>query len=95
MSQTTTPHSRNFINRPLETPHTADLLLRLVDSDTYRIEEIPANPGTTSLRLSEPRRLVLGLVHDAQVTLGIDDDPVVQPDDRLLVLSLPAPGDGS
>jgi voltage-gated potassium channel len=79
--------------KSLETPHAAELLLRLVDSDTYRIEEVPVDAAAVSRRLSEirgqPRVLVLGLVHDEQVTLGIEDDPVIDRDDRLLILSLP------
>ena len=78
--------------KSLETPHAADLLLRLVDSDTYRIQEVPVDAATVSRRLSEvraqPRVLVLGLVHGGRVTLGIDEDPVVDRDDRLLILSL-------
>ena len=78
----------------LEAPHTADLLLRLVDSDTYRIQEVEAGGSEVSRRLSEvrgdTRRMVLGLAHRDAVTLGVDEDPIVEPGDRLLVLSLAA-----
>lgn len=78
----------------LEAPHSAELLLRLVDSDTYRIQEVAADATSVSRRLSEirgrPGQLVLGLVHGEKVTLGIDDDPVVEAGDGLLLLGVDA-----
>jgi voltage-gated potassium channel len=78
------------IAKSLEAPHAGDLLLRMVDSDSYRIEEVPVDRGDLSRPLSRvrPRHpgMVLGLVHGGSVTLGIDEDPVVASDDRLLIL---------
>jgi voltage-gated potassium channel len=58
--------------KSLEKPHAAELVLRLVDSDTYRIQEVPVDAATVSRRLSEirglPQALVLGLVHGDEVT---------------------------
>jgi voltage-gated potassium channel len=78
--------------KSLETPHAADVLLRMVDSDRYRLTELPVSADLVGLHLSEVRRraemVVLGVVHDGAVTLGVEQDPELDAADTLLVLAL-------
>ena len=75
--------------KSLEAPHAAEMLTQLVEANTHRIGESPAEVGAVGRRLSALRTerdgLVLGLVHDGRFTLGLDDDPVVQAGDSLLI----------
>lgn len=75
--------------KSLETPHAGDLIAHLVDSDEHDLLEVEAGGEVQGRPLSAIRNerdgLVLGLVHDGQVTLGIGDDPVIVAGDRLLV----------
>ena len=77
--------------KTLESPHAAELLLRVVDSETYRLRELPVGERWADRPLSAVRAefggLVLGAVHQGAVTLGIDSDPSLAADDRLLVLT--------
>jgi len=78
--------------KSLETPHAADVLLRMVDSDRYRLAEVPVPADFVGLHLSEVRHrsegVVLGVVHAGQVTLGVEQDPELVADDTLLALAL-------
>lgn len=78
------------VAKSLETPHAADLMLRLVDSSSYVIQEIACDPPMLGRPLAEIRLLgeglVLGLVRGGTVTLGIGEELTVGPEDRLLVL---------
>jgi voltage-gated potassium channel len=83
--------------RTLETPHAGDLLAEIVDSDQHGLAEVNADEAAVGRPLSAIRNerlgLVLGLVHEGQVTLGIGDDPVVAAGDHLLVVErAAAPG---
>lgn len=77
--------------KTLESPHAAELLLRVVDSETYRLRELAVGPRWADHTLSAVRAgfsgFVLGAVHQGAVTLGIDDDPSLAADDWLLVLT--------
>ncbi|MDA8286231.1 MAG: ion channel [Actinomycetota bacterium] len=76
--------------KSLEAPHAAELLLRLVDSDGYQLNEVPLDEKWVGRPLSaardEVRGLVLGAVHAGGVMLGVAQDPVLETGDRLLVL---------
>ncbi len=76
--------------KSLETPHAGELLLRLVDSEDYQMREVPVEAEHNGRLLSEVRRdhpdLVLGAVHEGQVSLGVALDPTLEPGDHLLVL---------
>jgi voltage-gated potassium channel len=75
--------------KTLETPHAGDLLLRLVNSDDHRLNEVQAEASDVGKPLSALRQvregLVLGIVHDGEVDLGIGNDPVIASGDQLLI----------
>jgi len=75
--------------KSLEAPHAGDMLAQLVGSDHHRLSELEAGADAAGRPLSAVRDqrddLVLGLIHDGKFMLGVGDDPVVQPGDRLLV----------
>ncbi len=77
--------------KSVEAPHAGELLLRLVDSPSYRVREVPAQavgPGTTlgHLRERSGLPLILGVVHDRQVRIGARVDVPLAEGDRLLIL---------
>jgi len=78
------------VAKSLEAPHASDLLLRMLGSDRYRLAEIDLEPRFHGRPLAEVRRqaegLVLGAVVAGAVVLGVGEDPVLTPADRLLVL---------
>lgn len=81
--------------KSLETPHAGELLLRLLGSESYELAESPLPAEAHGRRLSELRRehpgLLLGIARDGAVHLGVGDDPLLAPGDRLLELrALPA-----
>jgi len=75
--------------KSLEAPHAADMVAQLVESDTHRLAEVPAEPAAVGRPLSairdERAGLVLGLVHGGKFTLGLAEDPVITDGDYLLV----------
>jgi voltage-gated potassium channel len=75
--------------KSLEAPHAGDMLAELVGSDRHSLTEVQADGAAVGKALSairdERAGLVLGLVHDGRFLLGIGDDPVVAPGDRLLI----------
>jgi voltage-gated potassium channel len=75
--------------KSLETPHAADMVAQLVESDSHKLSEVEAGPDAVGKPLSairdERTGLVLGLVHNGRFTLGLADDPVVQAGDYLLL----------
>lgn len=79
------------LTKSLESPHAGELLMRLVDTPGCRLDEVPVDEDDAGRPLSVIRAqragLVLGAVHDGQVTLGVDRDPVLATGDRLLVLA--------
>jgi voltage-gated potassium channel len=77
--------------KSLETPYAGDLLLQLVDTDKYCLRQMPVPAELTSrplsaARVAAPGSLVLGISHGSTVDLGLDDDPVLQAGDNLIVL---------
>jgi len=78
------------VAKSLEAPHAGELLLRIIDSDGYALQEVPVPSEAVGRPLSDARALasgvVLGAVHDGAVVMGVLDNPVLGADDRLLVL---------
>lgn len=78
------------VAKSLETPHASDLMLSMLGSDRYRLQELPVEQPWYSLTLTEVRaqaqRLVLGAVVSGCVVLGVAENPLLQPDDSLLLL---------
>jgi voltage-gated potassium channel len=74
----------------LEAPHAADLMRNMVDSDRYRLSEIDLPPDLAGITMREARgrraELILGVVHEDEVLMGVNDDPTLVMGDRLLVL---------
>ncbi len=72
----------------LETPHAGEMLSQLIGS-REAFAEIEAGEAAIGKPLSAVRSqrggLVLGIVRGGEFTLGIGDDPVIAPGDRLLV----------
>jgi len=76
--------------KSLEAPHAGELLLRLVDSEGYRLREIPVGTDQQGRSLRTVRAdhpgLVLGAVREGRVTVGLARDLVLNDGDRLIVL---------
>ncbi len=77
--------------KSLETPQAGDLLLQLVDTDTYQLAEQAVDEAFISRPLSQARAvagaLVLGIARGSHVDLGVAEDPVLAAGDRLIVLT--------
>jgi voltage-gated potassium channel len=84
--------------KSLEAPHAGELLLRLVDTDGYQLQELPIETSAIGQALSQLRQshadLVLGAVHKGRVTFGITQDPTLSTGDKLLVLRPDPPVSG-
>jgi len=79
--------------KSLEAPHAAEVLLRLVGSNEYKLEEVPVSQDDVGKQLSairsEHRDLVLGLVTGSHgVALGIGTDPILSDGDHLIVIGV-------
>lgn len=77
--------------KSLETPQAGDLLLQMVDTDKYRLRQSPVSEELTSkplsaARVAAPGTLVLGISRGDKVDLGLNDDPVLESGDSLIVL---------
>jgi voltage-gated potassium channel len=77
--------------KSLETPQAGDLLLQLVDTDRYRLKQSPVPADLTArplsaARVAAPGTLVLGISRGDRVDLGLEDDPLLQSGDSLIVL---------
>lgn len=74
----------------LETPAAGDLLLQLVDTERYRLVESDIGADLLSQPLSRARdrtgTLVLGVRRGDKIDLGVDDDPVLAAEDRLILI---------
>jgi voltage-gated potassium channel len=81
----------HVLAKSLEAPHAGDLLLRLIDSERYRMEEAPVEQDMVGRRASELEldggAIVLGIVRDGEVKLVLDDDAVAQAGDVLVTLA--------
>jgi voltage-gated potassium channel len=80
----------HILAKSLETPHAGDLLLRLVDSERYRLQETAVRDDMvgrplTDLELDRPA-LVLGLIRDGGVMLALDGELLVRPGDALVTV---------
>jgi voltage-gated potassium channel len=77
----------------LEVPHAGELLLRIVDSDDYVLKEVAVSTDEVgqSLRALRASRegLILGAVHEGQVTMGVSHDVALAAGDKLLVIEKP------
>jgi voltage-gated potassium channel len=78
------------LTKSLEAPHAGQVLLRLVESNGYRMREVPVAAEEVGRPLSQVRAgrqgLVLGLVRDHEVRIGITEDPVLGSGDQLVVV---------
>jgi voltage-gated potassium channel len=78
------------IAKSLEAPHAADLLLSLVSSERYRLQELEVAAESVGRTLSAIRAehsgLVLGLVQGNEISLGVGRDPLAAAGDRMLVV---------
>jgi voltage-gated potassium channel len=77
--------------KSLEAPHAGDLLLRLIDSELYRMQETPVPEEmvgklVTEIELESPA-LVFGLVREGSVRLVLDEDCELRADDILVSLT--------
>lgn len=83
------------IAKSLEAPHAGELLLAMLNSEGFRLREVPVGEEGAGHPISALRDrqvgVVVGAVHDGHVVMGVVDDPVLGPEDRLLVLA-PEPG---
>ena len=77
--------------KSLEAPHAADVLLRMLGGEGYRMEEIPVTEALVGRPLRAARDqvdgLVLGIVREGQVILGITHDPELRAGDQLVRLT--------
>ncbi|HTX62761.1 MAG TPA: ion channel [Acidimicrobiales bacterium] len=78
------------VAKSMEAPHAGELLLRILDSEGFRLKEIDVGEDAAGQPLSaardRTRGVVLGAVHGGHVVMGVVDDPLLEAGDRLLVL---------
>jgi voltage-gated potassium channel len=78
------------VAKSLETPAAGILIREMVASDEYRLVETAVDPSLVSQKLSaaraRPGTLVLGLCQKGKVDLGVNEDPVLDAGDTLIVL---------
>jgi voltage-gated potassium channel len=78
------------VAKGLEAPHAGELLTYLVRGEDHRLVEHVVANGAGPQRLSEIRQarpeLILGVVRRGSVSLGVGDDPQIEPGDVLLVV---------
>jgi voltage-gated potassium channel len=77
--------------KTLEAPHAGELLLRLIDSSRFRMEERPVPdemigtaPGDARL---DPPAIVLGVLRDGEVSPSLTDSPGLARGDVLITLA--------
>jgi voltage-gated potassium channel len=80
----------HILAKSLEAPHAGDLLLRMVDSERYRLEETVVRDDMVGrpvkdLELGRPA-IVLGLIRSGAVMLVLDGEPVVRSGDALVTV---------
>jgi len=77
--------------KSLEAPHAGDLLLRLIDSERYRMDERPVVAEMVGLVPSavtlDPPGIVLGVVRDGEASPILSDDPGLKQGDVLITLA--------
>lgn len=76
--------------KSLQAPHAGGLLMQMVNSDEFVIDEIPVSKEMVGQHFTAVRNAhggyVLGLAQGDDVMLGVRRDPVVEADATLLVL---------
>jgi voltage-gated potassium channel len=74
----------------MEAPHSGDVLMQLVRGEGHRLLEEQVNAGAEVRPLSAVRaergELVIGVVHEGEVSLGVSNDPDVGPGDYLVLV---------
>ncbi len=77
--------------KTLEAPHAGDLLLRLIDSAHYRMQEQAVDADMVGKSLDQvelhPPALVLGVLRDGVVSPILSDDPRLRANDVLITLA--------
>jgi voltage-gated potassium channel len=77
--------------KSLEAPHAGDLLLRLIDSERYRMDERPVPPDQVGVAPGDvrldPPGIVLGVLRDGEVSPILSDDPKLRAGDVLITLA--------
>jgi len=77
--------------KSLEAPHAGDLLLRLIDSERYRMEEIPVADAMVGVKANtlqlNPPAIVLGVLRGGEVAPVLTDDPDLRAGDVLITLA--------
>lgn len=78
------------VAKSMEAPHAGELLLRILDSEGFRLKEVDVGEEGAGRPLSAARErergVVLGAVHAGRVVMGVVDDPLLEAGDALLVL---------
>jgi voltage-gated potassium channel len=77
--------------KSLEAPHAGDVLLRMIDSERYRMDESEVDAEhlgkpLAELDLGHPA-IVFALIRDGSVTLALDEEAVVREGDVLVTLT--------
>lgn len=76
--------------KSLQAPHAGKLLLQMVNSDEFVIEEVPVTPEMVGQPFRSIRNAhadyVLGLAQNEEVTLGVRLNPIVESGATLLIL---------
>lgn len=82
----------HLLAKTLQAPHAAELLLAMVNSDEFVIDERPVLPEYIGRPFSELRAhfdgFVLGLAQGKDVALGVKRNPIIQEGDHVLCLQL-------
>lgn len=85
----------HLLAKTLQAPHAAELLLAMVNSDEFVIDERPVSATFIGRPFSELRAqfdgFVLGLAQGKDVALGVKRNPIVQEGDHILCLQLHKP----
>ncbi|MCL6452056.1 MAG: NAD-binding protein [Alicyclobacillus sp.] len=76
--------------KSLQAPHAGSLLLQMVNSDEFVIQEVPVSPEMVgqsfkAVRAAHPD-YVLGMAQNEEIFFGVRKNPLVQPGATLLVL---------
>lgn len=77
--------------KSLEAPHAGDLLLRLIDSERYRMDELAVRKEMVGLAANEVQldtpAIVLGVLRDGEAWPILTDDPKLRDGDVLITLA--------
>lgn len=81
----------HILAKSLEAPHAGDVLLRLIDSQRYRLQETIVQDDMVGRPLNELElglaSLVLGVIRNGSVMLTLDRELVVQAGDALVTVT--------